>query len=103
MVQESVQLARMLDAYRLAKDYSWPQLASAMKKQHCWIPSRTLNYLMKRPPDHPRDRTLFKMRKFLSWARREDREAMFRARAIYREQLQHDAEMQKQQAEAVVS
>jgi len=92
-----VQEARILEAYRLAKDFSWPRLSATMKKHHAHIPPTTLQYLLKRAPEGscPRDRTLIKLRRFLSWARRHDGAAMQRARAILAEQQQHEQEQHR--------
>lgn len=67
-----------LDAYRLENDWTFEQLASAMKLTRlgprggtCFIPMRTLHYLLKQMPPNaaPRERTLYKMREFLKTTR----------------------------------
>jgi hypothetical protein len=60
-----------LDAVRLQKNWTWAELAEQMKRVDLAMSPRTLHYIVKRmPPDAtPRDRTLFRIRKFLEHVR----------------------------------
>jgi len=70
-----------LDAYRLEKDWTWPQLAAAMAEAGAPISSRTLYLLLK--SDHAGyDRTLHKVRRFLAHVRATDTAAFERAGAF---------------------
>jgi len=91
---------RQLEAYRLAKDFNWEQLSASMKRRRTQIPPRTLEYLCKRAPEGscPRDRTLWKIRIYLSWARKADPDGMRRAAAIAREQMAHEQQASLQQS-----
>jgi hypothetical protein len=66
-----------LDRYRIQRDWTFEQLAAAMKKAKVPVPLRTLHYLLKRRPAHavPLDRTMYKIHTFLKhervlWVRR---------------------------------
>jgi hypothetical protein len=56
-----------LDNYRIERDWSFEELATAMKRHKCVISKRTLHYLCKRLPAeaNPLDRTVYKIKKFL--------------------------------------
>ena len=53
-----------LSAYRIARDLSWSQLAAEMKREGADVAFRTLHSCCRH--DAIRDRTLFKVRKFLA-------------------------------------
>lgn len=52
-----------VDAYRLKNDLTWGQLSDQMKRLGIALPFRTLHFCCAH--DSARDRTLFKVRKFL--------------------------------------
>jgi hypothetical protein len=56
-----------LDQYRIERDWSFEELATAMARAKCVISKRTLHYLCKRLPadGNPLDRTVYKIKKFL--------------------------------------
>ena len=60
-----------LDAIRISNDWSWVQLSIAMAAAGFPVASRTLHYLVKGAGGdavhEPRDRTLYKIRKFLAY------------------------------------
>lgn len=72
-----------LDAYRLARDWTWEKLAEAMAEQGITMSPRTLHYLVKRahPDIRPRDRTLYKIREFLKYVRVVEKRRMSRRKA----------------------
>lgn len=79
-----------LDAYRLEKDWSWAQLAEAMKAAGAPVTAANLHFLctravagkmtpVKRQPKQPQDRTIYKIRKFLGYVHENDIQAHRRA------------------------
>jgi hypothetical protein len=60
-----------LNAYRLERDWTWPELAADMERHRVGVSPRTLHYVCKRMPadGHALDRTLHKIRKYLVIAR----------------------------------
>lgn len=71
-----------LDAYRLEKDWSWNDLSRAFIRARIDFPLRTLAHLVRTAGyTKPRDRTVYKIRKFLIWAEENDAAAFKRARA----------------------
>jgi hypothetical protein len=72
-----------LDAYRLEKDWSWDELSRATVRARCGLPIKTLHHLIRRAQIMvPRDRTLYKIRKFLIWIEDNDGPALKRARVM---------------------
>lgn len=73
---------RDLDAYRLEKDWSWTDLAKAMKAANYPVSMRQLHFLCTDATDdhRPRDRTIYKIRRFLDHLRSYDREVLNTAR-----------------------
>lgn len=57
---------RRLNAHRLEHDLSFPDLAAEMRKAECRIGTRTLHTLLTKDDQKPRDRTLYKIQKFLN-------------------------------------
>ncbi len=60
-----------LDAYRLARDWTFQQLSDAMREIDINLAPRTLHYILKRAPvgHRPLDRTLYKINLFLKHVR----------------------------------
>lgn len=74
-----------LEAYRLEHDLSWPALAVDMAERvGVEISPRTLHYLCKRLPEdgHALDRTLYKIRKYLTHVRELETRARGRRRKV---------------------
>ena len=70
-----VELFAALEIHRLDRDWTFDQLAAAMKRAGSPIPMRTLHYLLKQAPRNvrPRDRTMHKVRRYLEHVRENDR------------------------------
>jgi hypothetical protein len=73
-----------LDAIRLDRDWTWAQLAAAMKRAGVDVSPRTLHYILKRAPEDskPLDRTLYKIRKFLKHIRATERRRLSRHKTV---------------------
>jgi hypothetical protein len=68
-------LLAKLDAIRLDRDWSMRELAIEMDRQGCGISPRTLHYLLRdKPNTKPFDRTLHKIRVYLTHVRNLDRD-----------------------------
>ena len=63
-----------LEAFRLARNWTWLELSERMAEHGIEIAPRTLHYVVNRRKARPLDRTLHKIRQFLK-ATAEDREA----------------------------
>jgi len=70
-----------LELHRLDRDWTFDQLAAAMKRAGFKIPMRTLHYLLKQAPKNvrPRDRTMHKINRYLEHVRENDRRRRARA------------------------
>jgi len=63
-----------LEAFRLARNWTWLELSERMAEYGIDVSPRTLHYVINRRSARPLDRTLHKIRQFLK-ATAEDREA----------------------------